>query len=480
MDEDQYSYSEESIPLSSQSWFWKKKKNSVSPAAKSQSKTEAWVQTVIPSDSQVLEDAVRIDPETKPQTTIHSSIPLPGSMIDYSEEIQEHPSCVIKSAMTEDTSEEDGEKNSWLHKLGMNINKWSFLNSLIGWSENRVLEKVCHLNTSGVCSDSDHKTTELEESTTKEGVPYIPYKLATLYITKIVKDMQEMKNKHMKIIRQLDNIRKENQEQTITTIKKQYGEKMRSLKSQLEAYQELLNKSNTHWQATVKSLRERNRQLVQEREDLLHQMKQQAEKWEEEKVWLLENLCKNLDYLYTQHTLTLQELHNISLHVERVHDLMNFQIKILQQKSEKTEGDKADVSEVLELKAEQAANEEENLEWSMEKAYLWQAHIMLQKIQESLQKREREVTELLQSERRYNKAMKPQITGLIFLKTLVKKVHTMYCDVPGIQQYISQLIRKNKDERADRKEAFNDAQADILSYEVFYGNEPMDDKRYIG
>lgn len=56
----------------------------------------------------------------------------------------------------------------------------------------------------------------------------------------------------------------------------------------------------------------------------------------------------------------------------------------------------------------------------------------------------------------------------------------MYCDVPGIQQYISQLIRKNKDERADRKEAFNDAQADILSYEVFYGNEPMDDKRYIG
>lgn len=60
----------------------------------------------------------------------------------------------------------------------------------------------------------------------------------------------------------------------------------------------------------------------------------------------------------------------------------------------------------------------------MEKAYLWQAHIMLQKIQESLQKREREVTELLQSERQYNKAMKPQITGLIFLKNLVKKVRT--------------------------------------------------------
>lgn len=113
----------------------------------------------------------------------------------------------------------------------------------------------------------------------------------------------------------------------------------------------------------------------------------------------------------------------------------------------------------------------------MEKGYLWQAYTMLEKIQESLQKREREIAELLQSERRCNKAMKPQITVLLFLKTLVKKVHTIYCDVPGTKQYLSQLIRKNKDEKSDRKEAFNNAQADILSYEVLSGNEPMDGKR---
>lgn len=35
----------------------------------------------------------------------------------------------------------DGEGKSWLHKLGMNINKWSFLNSLTGWSEDRTQEK---------------------------------------------------------------------------------------------------------------------------------------------------------------------------------------------------------------------------------------------------------------------------------------------------------------------------------------------------
>ncbi|XP_071587177.1 uncharacterized protein [Heliangelus exortis] len=437
---------------------------------------EAWVQPVIPSGSQVPEDKVRVDPDTKPLTNIHSPVPLPGSINDYSEEVQGHLESVIKSVTIEDTPEEDGEGNSWLHSLGMNINKWSFLNSLVGWRENRALEKD-HLTTSGVCSGADNKE-ELKKCTTTEEVPYIPYKLAALYIFEIVKNMQQMQNKHMRIIKQLDNIRKENQEQTITNIKKHYGDKMRSLKSQLEAYRDLMTKRNTYWQDTAKSLRERNRQLIQEKEDLLHQMKQQTEKWEEEKVWILENVHKNLDYLYTQHVLTLQELHNISLYVERVHDLMNCQIKINQQNSKKAEGGKADASMILQLKTE-VTHKEEKPAWSMETGHLCQAHIMLQKVQESLQKREREVTELLRSQRKYNKAMKPQTTVLIFLKTLVKMVSTIKCDVPEAQQYISQLIRKNKDERAGRKEAFNNSQADILSYELFYGSEPMDDKRIL-
>lgn len=52
-----------------------------------------------------VKDSVRIDPRTKPQTTRHSTVPLPGSVIDYSEEVQEHPSCVIES-MVEDTPEQ--------------------------------------------------------------------------------------------------------------------------------------------------------------------------------------------------------------------------------------------------------------------------------------------------------------------------------------------------------------------------------------
>ncbi|XP_068783521.1 probable DNA double-strand break repair Rad50 ATPase isoform X2 [Struthio camelus] len=440
MDEEQYFASEENIPLSSRSWLWKKT-NSVSPAAKSQSKTEAWVQTVIPSIYQVSKDSVKSNADPKLQTSIHSSVPLPGSVIDYSDETQQHPSCVIQNVMTEEEPDQD------------------------------------HANTSGVCSADNNKVTELEECRTKEELLYIPYKLAKLYITKIVEDMQQMKIKHTKIIKELGNIRKENQEQTITTMKKHYGDKMRSVKAQLEAYQELMNKRSTHWQVTIKNLRERNRQLSQDKEELLHQINHQTEKWKEEKTWILENVSKNLDRLYAQHILTLQELQNLSLYVEKVHDLVNFRIKNLQKKSEKTAIEKADVSVVLELKAEQVADKEMKPEWLVEKGYLWEARVMLQKIQESLDKREKEVAELLQSARRYSKALKPQITMQIFLKTLVQRVHNIYCDVPEAQQYLHQLIRKNKDERAGRKETFNNAQADILSYEVFSGNEPMDDKR---
>ncbi|XP_030093200.2 uncharacterized protein LOC115485123 [Serinus canaria] len=206
-------------------------------------------------------------------------------------------------------------------------------------------------------------------------------------------------------------------------------------------------------------------------------MKQRTENCRKEKVWILENVCKKQDYLYTQHTLTLQELHNISLNVERLQDLMNFQIKILQQKSEKAGGENSDVSEDLVLKTDQAANEERKTDRSVEKQYLWQAHTILQEIKESLQKREREVTELLQCERKFNKAMKPQVTVLTFLKSLIKMVHTIYCDVPEAQQCIHQLLRKNKDESPDLEEVFNHAQADILSYEIFSGNELMDDTR---
>ena len=60
------------------------------------------MQSVIPSSSQVTEESVRSDAEPKSQTTIISSIPLPGSVPDYMDELenpsfQTNPSCAAKS-----------------------------------------------------------------------------------------------------------------------------------------------------------------------------------------------------------------------------------------------------------------------------------------------------------------------------------------------------------------------------------------------
>lgn len=74
---------------------------------------------------------------------------------------------------------------------------------------------------------------------------------------------------------------------------------------------------------------------------------------------MLELQIRNAEVILTWFSIVfnsaLQELHNLSLHVERLQDLLNFQINILQQKSEKAEGENSDMSEVLVLKTEQVS-----------------------------------------------------------------------------------------------------------------------------
>lgn len=74
---------------------------------------------------------------------------------------------------------------------------------------------------------------------------------------------------------------------------------------------------------------------------------------------LLELQIRNAEVILTWFSIVfnsaLQELHNMNLHVERLQDLLNFQINILQQKSEKAEGENSDMSEVLVLKTEQVS-----------------------------------------------------------------------------------------------------------------------------
>ncbi|XP_026526999.1 uncharacterized protein LOC113414342 [Notechis scutatus] len=53
--------------------------------------------------------------------------------------------------------------------------------------------------------------TQLDGYQSKEELFYIPYKSAKLYITKIVKDMHQMKIRYVKVIKELEHVGKESQ-----------------------------------------------------------------------------------------------------------------------------------------------------------------------------------------------------------------------------------------------------------------------------
>ncbi|KAJ6669587.1 hypothetical protein lerEdw1_000136, partial [Lerista edwardsae] len=318
--------SEENIPMSSWSWLRKKRRNAVFPAAESQSKTEAWVQAVVPSSSQVTEESLRSDVEPKSQTTIISSVPLPGSVIDHPDEMQAHSLYVAKSSGSDAEAGhgEAGQGQSFFNKLGFNKNKSSFVKCLNEWKGNKTAAQKGHPSSPRVLSHDN----QLGGCLSKEEQPYIPYRLAKLYITKIAKDMQQMKTGYVKVIKELEHAGKENKEQAIMELKNQYGNKMKILRDQLGAYQELVDKKNQYWQDTMKRLKEENMKLRQEKEELASQIILQREKWDKERAYLLKSTTQKLDSLYTQHTLTVEELQRSRLNLEKVQKIVNFQMDL--------------------------------------------------------------------------------------------------------------------------------------------------------
>ncbi|XP_060093453.1 uncharacterized protein LOC132570607 isoform X2 [Heteronotia binoei] len=419
MEEAMYFTPEENIPMSSRSWIWKKRRNAVFPTTETQSKTEAWVQTVIPSHSQVIEDSLRSNAEPRSQEMIISSVPLPGSVTDYLDEIQVHHSHAVKSiAVDEETRHgEIKQGQSWLNKLGFNKNKVSFLKCFNEWKGNKTLVPKGNPNSPRIMSHDK----QLGGCLSKEEQTYIPYRLAKLYITKIIKDMHQMKIGYMKVIKELECAGKENQEQGIMALKNQYSNKMKILRVHLEAYQKLIDQKNQDWQITVKRLEEENNKLRQENEVLVKQIRMQKEEWDNEKACLLKSTTEKLDCIYTQHTLTIEELQKTRLHLKKVQKIVNFQMDLpcdqqkavilsdevtqnratsvdtgnmksdlTAQKSETTESDQSAKSFVVEIGG--------GNDCSPQKKLLLEVRTTLEMVEESLQKQYKDISELLQSE----------------------------------------------------------------------------------
>lgn len=384
---------------------------------------EAWVQTVLPTSSQITEESLRSDVEPKSQTTIISSVPLPGSVIDHPDEMQALPLYVAKSVAgdAEAGHGEVGQSESFLNRLGFNRNKLSFVECLNEWKGHKTTVQKGLPSSQRELSPDDQLG-----CLSKEEQPYIPYQLAKLYITKIAKDMQQMKTGYMKVIKEQEYAGRENKEKAILELKNQYGNKMKNLRAQLGAYQEMVDKKNQYWQDTIKRLKEENMKISQEKEELVSQIVLQREKWDKEKACLLESTTQKLDSLYTQHTLTVEELQKSRLNLEKVQKIVNFQMDLpydqrraliisdeitgnrtteknmsdkkstaTSQVMGTTESDQSSQSFVVEM-------EEEVCECLPQKKLLLEVKTTLETVEASLHQCEKEIVEFLHSEQRHN------------------------------------------------------------------------------
>ncbi|XP_070592376.1 chromosome partition protein Smc-like isoform X4 [Erythrolamprus reginae] len=351
---------DENIPMPSHSWLWKKRRNSIFPTveSKSESKTGAWIQTDFPSSSHTSEDGLRNNVESKSQSNIISWISLPGSVTDVIEEVQAYP---IKNIVVE---EETGH----------------------GYpsSPGQLFPDV-----------------QLDGYQSKEELFYIPYRSAKLYIMKLAKDLHQMKLRYVKVIKELEHVGKENQKQAIMAVENQYSDKIKHLRSSLETYQEMVGKEKKSWQDTRKRLEEENRKLRHEKEELMNLIQVQGMNADTEESWLLKSIMQKLHCLYTQHNLTIKELHRSRLGIENVQKMVT--------ENRETEMNAREIkSDTISQNGQGffVVDIEEAQDYLPEKKFMLEVKTNLEQIRSSLQKRETEIKDLLQTEHWCN----PQIT----------------------------------------------------------------------
>ncbi|XP_063774161.1 uncharacterized protein LOC134910198 isoform X2 [Pseudophryne corroboree] len=244
---------------------------------------ETWGRDAEPSTSQTSGGSFRSDNEAHLSSEmLHSD--LPGHVTSYFDELTSHPSCIIKSIAIDNDSLESPEKQdeSWLSKIGSYRSKLAFLNCWNGAKEDTAEPKRdLHKFTKTYESRSLNELAECEEH---EGQPYIPYDLAKIYITKIVNDMQQMKIKHMEVIKETDGNARRNQENVILILRNHYRAKMNILKTRLEVYHDIMEKKTAQFQDRIKDLEIEREQLINEKSSLLFEISELKEKLEHEKA----------------------------------------------------------------------------------------------------------------------------------------------------------------------------------------------------
>ncbi|KAJ8006015.1 hypothetical protein DPEC_G00123870 [Dallia pectoralis] len=262
---------------------------------------------------------------------------------------------------------------------------------------------------------------------------YIPYESAELCIMQIAGDMQTMKCKHREMVQELEEnyeiASRENQERTVQTIRSYYQNKLNALKRILDLYQEKVERKNSHCEERINSVSRKNETLLEDLRAEKKKCREEALQWQREKNKMLELFSTRLDLLHSHQASTLQELQLARQEVGKVQEML------------KNSPQEEVQPQVLPTEAGVLQTE---LGCSDTELPLEGAQARLEELKESLYKREREITELLDAEQT---AIPPipvaQPSCAVLLHAVVEKSHHICSKVSEARLLLDNMLEDN-------------------------------------
>ncbi|XP_072289953.1 uncharacterized protein [Eucyclogobius newberryi] len=255
---------------------------------------------------------------------------------------------------------------------------------------------------------------------------YIPYESAEMCVTQIAHDIEGLKRKHLEIVKELESsftaTARENQESTTVRIRSHYQLKLNSLKKMLHLYQEKVEKKNADLDKQVTALSAQNRQLLEEQRAETGRSKEESLQWQREKSKIMEMFSNRLDVLHQHQASTLQELQMARQEVAKVQEML------------------VQSAQAQEVKEAETSENKEGCKES--NTPIEGAKLRLEELKESLYKREREITELLESQSPFPPVPLPSCT--VLLSTVIQKANAICKVTEESKALLAKMIEENQ------------------------------------
>ncbi|MEQ2240278.1 hypothetical protein ILYODFUR_013148 [Ilyodon furcidens] len=272
-----------------------------------------------------------------------------------------------------------------------------------------------------------------EAGSSQELKIYIPFESAELCVTQIAEDMKAMKKRHLQTVQELEEnfhiTAREAQEWTMQKVRSHYQNKLNTLRTFLDLYQDTMEKKKADWEKKVAELTAQNKQLLEEQSAERRRWKEETLQWQKEKSKMLDLFSSRLDVLHCHQASTLQELQMARQEIGQVQEILTVSSSQEQQEAAEEE--------------EGSDNKEQTVACSVSDQPLEGANARLEGVKESLYQKEREISELLEAERSPIPPV-PQPHCSVLLPTVITKAHEICSAVAESRALLNQMIEDNQ------------------------------------